>query len=85
MAHVETMQEYIGGGESDLRELEHDADLEDEVNAFTTVLTFLFRREAVEDGGCAEELQFGEEPLGFSEEEELAWECWGLARGRHGG
>jgi hypothetical protein len=53
MAHVEAMQEYIGGSEGDLGELEHDADLEDEVDAFTTVLAFLFRREAIEDGGCA--------------------------------
>ena len=49
MAHIETVEEDGGRGEGDLRQLEHDADLEDEVDAFASVFAFLFRGKAVED------------------------------------
>ena len=83
MAHEETMQEDISGSEGDLRELEHDTDLQDEVDAFAAILALFFRGEAVEDGRRAEELVFREEPLGFGKEEKFAWKGGSLARRRH--
>ena len=92
------MQEHRRGRERDLRELEHDADLENEVDAFGTVFALGFGGEAFEDGGCAEELVFCEKPLGFGQEEDFAGEDGGLEDcgadglgffgcgcGRHGG
>ena len=79
MAHIKAMEKDIGGRERDLGELEHNADLEDEVDAFAAVLALFLRGEAVEDGGRAEELLFGEQPLGFGEKEDFAGKCWRLA------
>lgn len=73
MAHEEAVQVHRGGGEGDLRELEHDADLEDEIHAFAAGFALLLGGEAGEDGGREEEFGFSEEPLGFGEEEEFVW------------
>ena len=67
VTHIEAMKEDIGGRERDLWELEHDADLEDEIDAFAAVFALFLRGEAVKDRGRTEELLFGEEPLGFGE------------------
>ena len=49
MPHVETVEKDGGCGESDLGQLEHYSDLEDEVDAFASVFTFLFWGQPVED------------------------------------
>lgn len=74
VAHEEAVQVHGGGGERDLREFKHDADLEDEVNAFGARFAFFGGGEAGQDGGRAEELVFREKPLRFGEEEELVGE-----------
>lgn len=84
MAHEEAVQVDGRGGEGDLREFEHDADLEDEVHALATGFAFLLGGEPCEDGGREEEFGFGEEPLGFGDEEELVGERGGSARWRGG-
>ena len=63
MAHEEAVQENGGGGESDLRQLEHDTDLQYEIDALAAGLALLGWGEAREDGGREEELFLGEEPL----------------------
>lgn len=84
VAHEEAVQVDGRGGERDLGQLEHDADLEDEVHAFAAGFALILGGEAGEDGGCKEELGFGEEPLGFGDEEELIREGGGKARWRSG-
>ena len=49
MPHVESMEKDGGCREGNLRQLEHYADLEDEVDALAAVFAFLFRGESVED------------------------------------
>ena len=49
MATEEAVEEDAGGGEGELGELEHDANLSDEVDAFAAVFALLLGSETVED------------------------------------
>ena len=69
--HEEAVEKDGGCGEGYLGEFEHDADLEDEIYAFAAVFALGFRGKAVEDGGGAFKFGFGEEPLCFSNHEDL--------------
>lgn len=49
MPHVETVEKDGGCRESDLRQLEHYAHLEDEIDAFASIFALFFRGQSVED------------------------------------
>ena len=49
MPHVKSMEKDGGSSEGNLRKLEHDTDLEDEVDAFASIFAFFFWGESVED------------------------------------
>ena len=68
LPHVETVEEDRGGGQCNLRQLEHYAGLQDEVYAFGTVGTFEIGGKTCKDGGRAEQVVRGEEPLVGCEE-----------------
>lgn len=80
VAHEETMEEDGCRGERDLWELEHDADLEDEIDALAAIVPLLLGRETIESGWSAEEFGFGEKPLRLCPEEELVGESGRLSR-----
>lgn len=69
VAHEVTIEKHSGSAQSRLRQLEHHADLQDEINTFASQRTLFVRRHAVDDCGRLEELVFGEDPLlfGFSD------------------
>lgn len=80
VAHEEAVEEDGRRGERDLGEFEHDADLEDEIDALAPVVPLLVRGQAIESGGSAKEFWFGEKPLRLRQEEELVWQSGRLSR-----
>lgn len=65
MPHQEALEEDAGGVNGQLLDLEHDADLQDEVQAFGAKVALRGEGEAVSYGGGVGDFCFGEEPLGF--------------------
>lgn len=62
-SHVEAVEEDAGGSEGQLRELQQDASLYDEVDAFRPATALIDGHHSVKNGGGARELGFSEEPL----------------------
>jgi len=63
VAHQVAVEEDGGGAERRLRQLEHHADLQDEVDALSSQRALFFGGHAVEDGRCLEKLLVGKNPL----------------------
>ena len=63
MPHEEPMQEESGGREGRLRDLQHDAYLREEVDAFRSIVAFLLHGHAIENRGRLGKVIEGEKPL----------------------
>ncbi len=63
VAHEESVQEYVGGRERHLGKLQHDADLGDEVDALSAVLTLLLERHAIDGRRSVGEVLESKKPL----------------------
>lgn len=79
-AHQEAIKEYRSGRQRELWQLEHDADLHNEINPFTAQVSLLGDAHAVLDAGRIGQLGIGEQPLRFSLFKHAIWALGPLTR-----
>ena len=80
-AHEEALEEDGCGAQSELRQLQQYAHLNDEVHSFCSQLFLFSLGHAILDAGRVGQLGVGEEPLGFLLGEDAVWRLGSVSRG----
>lgn len=84
--HEIAIEEDGSGAERGLGQLQHHADLQDEIDAFAAQCALFFGRHAVDDGRRLDQLILGEDPLLLCFDDGGRRRAWPFAhRGRRSG